>query len=169
MDTNVRARGRLLDKLRAESGRLDGRTIGILGLAFKANTDDVRESPAIEIARALVEEGARVRAFDPVAMGSAARLLANVELCSDAYAAADGVDALLVLTEWPQFRDLDLERIQASMLQPLLVDGRNLFDPKTMADLGFRYISTGRGLTRPAPPEESGSVTPLAQRPALAA
>ncbi len=160
MDTNTQMRQLVLDKVRTQLGWLHGRTIGILGLAFKANTDDVRESPAIEIARTLVEEGAHVRAFDPVAMGTAARLLDGVELCADAYAVAEDADALLVLTEWPEFQALDLARIQTSMLQPLVVDGRNLFAPGDMTELGFTYIATGRGLTHIAPAEH-WPTTPL--------
>ena len=125
----------------------------MLGLAFKANTDDVRESPAIEIACTLLEEGAQVRAFDPVAMGSAARLVEGVELCTDAYAVAEGADVLLVLTEWPEFQALDMPRIQRSMHRPLVVDGRNLFVPEVMAELGFTYLPTGRGARQSAPVE----------------
>jgi UDPglucose 6-dehydrogenase len=153
MDTNVQMRRLVLDKLRTQLGWLRGRTIGILGLAFKANTDDVRESPAIEIARTLLEEGAQVRAYDPVAMGTAARLLDGVELCSDAYAVAEGAEVLLVLTEWPEFQALDLTRIQTSMHNPLVVDGRNLFSPDDMAELGFIYLATGRGVSHAVPAE----------------
>src|SRR5947209_2279285 len=146
METNLRMRQLVLTKLRTELGSLSGRRIGILGLAFKANTDDVRESPAIEIARTLLDEGAQVRAFDPVAMGPAVRVLPELQLGSDAYAVAEGADALLVLTEWPELRDLDLARIRATMRQPVLVDGRNLFAPDEMASLGFAYFGIGRGL-----------------------
>ena len=151
MDTNASMRQLVLDRLRMQLGELDGRTVGILGLAFKANTDDVRESPAVEIARTLLAEGAQVRAFDPVAMGSAARLLPEIELCSDAYTVADGAEAVLVLTEWPEFQQLDLVRIRESMRQPLLVDGRNLFEPDAMAELGFSYHANWPRRPQPSP------------------
>jgi UDPglucose 6-dehydrogenase len=165
MDTNHDMRELVLAKLHGELGNLKDRTIGILGLAFKANTDDVRESPAIEIARALLDEGARVRAYDPAAMAATARLLPELEPCADAYAVAEGADALLVLTEWPAFRQLDLARIRAAMRGPVLVDGRNLYAPEAMAELGFRHLSIGRGAARarsnePAPTELRPLVLP---------
>jgi UDPglucose 6-dehydrogenase len=169
MDTNLHMRQLVLDKVRTQLGWVRGRTVGILGLAFKANTDDVRESPAIEIARTLVEEGAYVRAFDPVAMGSTARLLDGVELCPDAYAVAENADALLVLTEWPEFRALDMARVQRSMRQPLVVDGRNLFAPEDMADLGFTYLPTGRGVSQPSPVELQPVTSLQFRAPALSA
>jgi UDPglucose 6-dehydrogenase len=151
MDTNTSMRHLVLDKLRIELGVLDGRTVGILGLAFKANTDDVRESPAMDIAHTLLAEGARVRAFDPVAMGSAARLLPELELCADAYAVAEDAEAVLVLTEWPEFQDLDLVRMRESMRQPVVIDGRNLFEPAEMTGLGFAYHGVGRGRPQLSP------------------
>jgi UDPglucose 6-dehydrogenase len=151
METNQAMRQRMLASLNAELGSLRGRTIGMLGLAFKSDTDDVRESPAIEIAQSLLDAGARVKAFDPAAMGAAARVVPHLELCGDAYAVAEDADALLVLTEWPAFQDLDLEQIRDDMRSPLLLDGRNLFDPDEMAVLGFRYRGIGRGVEPTAP------------------
>ncbi len=151
METNHEMRQRVLASLKTELGTFRGRTIGILGLAFKSDTDDVRESPSIEIAQRLLDAGARVKAFDPAAMGSAARIVPHLELCGDAYAVAEDADALLVLTEWPAFQELDLEQIRDDMHAPLLLDGRNLFDPEEMAVLGFRYRGIGRGVQPSAP------------------
>ncbi len=169
MDTNAHMRQLVLDKVRAQLGSVRGRTVGVLGLAFKANTDDVRESPAIEIACTLLAEGAHVRAYDPVAMASAERLVEGVELCVDAYAAADGADVLLVLTEWAEFQALDLPRIQRSMHRPVVVDGRNLFAPEDMAKLGFTYRPTGRGASQPAPVELQTAPSLRLLAPVLAA
>jgi UDPglucose 6-dehydrogenase len=146
MDTNRHTREAVVAMLRAEMGSLRGRGVGILGLAFKADTDDVRESPSIEIARTLLAEGAQVSAYDPAAMGSAAWVLPQLELRKDAYAVAEDADVLLVLTEWPEFRQLDFARIRDSMRQAVLVDGRNLLDPTAMKALGFSYRGIGRGV-----------------------
>ena len=125
--------------------RLDQRKIGILGLAFKPNTDDIREAPALDIARMLQNEGASVRAYDPVAMEMAARDNADMELVSDPYELAKDVDALLICTDWNEFKNLDLARIQKSMAQPIIVDGRNMYDVDAMAKLGFVYQPVGKG------------------------
>jgi UDPglucose 6-dehydrogenase len=146
MDTNRHTREAVVAELRAEMGSFRGRAVGILGLAFKSDTDDVRESPSIEIARALLAEGAQVSAYDPAAMGSAAWVLPQLELRNDAYAVAEGADVLLVLTEWPEFRQLDFVRVRDSMRQAVLVDGRNLLNPAAMQAVGFRYRGIGRGL-----------------------
>jgi UDPglucose 6-dehydrogenase len=150
MEINRDMRRAVLQKLRAELGGLEDRVVGVLGLAFKPNTDDVREAPALEIIHLLEAEGARVQAYDPAAMGPARALLPTVELCADAYAAAAGTDALLLLTEWSEFRQLDLARVRASMRRPFLVDGRNLYDPAEMAGLGFTYRCIGRPTPEPA-------------------
>jgi UDPglucose 6-dehydrogenase len=129
----------------ALGGSLSGRTVGLLGLAFKPNTDDLRESPAVRILEKLLEEGARVRAYDPVAM-DAARLggLGGVTYCKDEYDAAAGSDALVVATEWNQFRGLDVERIRGLLREPVVVDLRNVFEPSAMRAKGFRYTCVGR-------------------------
>ncbi|MBV9580952.1 MAG: UDP-glucose/GDP-mannose dehydrogenase family protein, partial [Chloroflexi bacterium] len=153
METNQHMRRAAVEALCLEAGPLDGLQVAILGLAFKADTDDIRESAAVEIARTLSDAGAQVRAYDPAAMGSAAPLLPNVELCADAYAAADGADAMLVLTEWPEFKELDYQRIHAGMRQAVMLDGRNLLDVDAMQALGFRYRGIGRGRTPAIEPE----------------
>jgi UDPglucose 6-dehydrogenase len=119
--------------------------IGLLGLAFKPNTDDMRESPAAHIARMLLTAGARVRGYDPVAMPVAARVLPEVELADDPYTLADGADALVLVTEWNEFKNLDFERMRLRMRQPVLVDGRGMYDPQRMQEAGFRYLGIGRG------------------------
>ena len=122
-----------------------GKTIGLLGLAFKENTDDMRDAPSIDVAEALVAAGARVRAFDPVAMEVARPLLPGIEMTKDAYTLAKGCDALVVTTEWNEFRQLDLEAIRDSMVTPIIMDGRNIYNPEKMAALGFTYRGVGRG------------------------
>jgi len=146
MEINRDMRRLVLQKVRGALGSVEDRTIGVLGLAFKPNTDDLRESPAIEIIHLLQSEGARVKAYDPAANAVAASVLPGVELCSDAYEVADGVYALILLTPWSEFRRLDLERVRQSMHYPLLVDGRNLYDPTEMVSKGFFYQPIGRPL-----------------------
>jgi UDPglucose 6-dehydrogenase len=126
-------------------GTVQDKIVGILGLAFKENTDDIRESPAISIARQLVNRGAQVRAYDPVAMDVSAKYIPQVSMCGSAYEVADGADALVIATPWNEFKQLDMKRVQTSMRQPNLVDGRNMHEPKTMTDLGFNYRGVGRG------------------------
>src|SRR6266545_74356 len=123
---------------------LKEKKIGVLGLAFKQNTDDVRMSPAIDLCHRLKKEGARLRVHDPKAMEKAKAVLDDVTFVSDMHAVADGCDALVVATEWPDFKKLDLERARKAMTHPILFDGRNLFDPKEMERLGFIYKSVGR-------------------------
>jgi len=126
-------------------GGLSGKTVGLLGLAFKPNTDDMREAPSIDIAEMLTAAGASVRAYDPVAMENAHAILPAVEMAADPYALARGCDALLLITEWNEFKNLDLERIHKSMKSPVIVDGRNVYDPAEMRALGFTYRGVGRG------------------------
>jgi UDPglucose 6-dehydrogenase len=128
-----------------DGGSLGGRTIGVLGLAFKAGTDDVRDAPSLTILPALVRLGARVRAFDPAAMETARRHLRGVELVDDAYAAAEGADAVVVLTEWPEFRALDLRRLRGAMRGRWLFDFRNLYTRASVMAAGLLYEGVGRG------------------------
>ena len=125
-------------------GSIRGRTVAVLGLTFKADTDDMRESPAISIITALQDAGAKVRAYDPQGMEQARSVLNAVEYATDPYACAKGADALVVMTEWSMFRDLDLIRIRSLLGRPIVVDLRNIYRPEEMAKLGFTYLSVGR-------------------------
>jgi UDPglucose 6-dehydrogenase len=149
MEINRDMRRLVLQKVRGTLGSVEDRTVGVLGLAFKPNTDDLRESPAIEIIHLLQSEGACVKAFDPAANDAARAILPGVELCSDAYAVAEGADALILLTPWSEFRRLDLDRVRQAMRYPLLVDGRNLYDPSEMVARGFFYQPIGRPAGEP--------------------
>jgi UDPglucose 6-dehydrogenase len=144
MDINRDQRMLVIDKLRDCLEDLNDRIIGLLGLAFKPNTDDLREAPSLDIARVLLAAGAHVRAYDPAAMEGARVKLPQVEYMRDAYGVADGSDALVVVTEWNEFRHLDLDRVKASMRMPVIVDGRNIYDPASMRELGFTYRGIGR-------------------------
>jgi UDPglucose 6-dehydrogenase len=137
---------KMLEKIRtAVGGSLSGRTIALLGLTFKPNTDDLRESPAIRILDAMLSEGASVRAYDPVAMAIAAETpREGISYCADEYDAAEGADAIVVATEWNQFRGLDLDRVKARLRAPTLVDLRNVYEPRLMKAKGIRYIGVGR-------------------------
>jgi UDPglucose 6-dehydrogenase len=126
-------------------GGLEGKTVGLLGLAFKPNTDDMREAPSIEIASALCSAGANVRAYDPVAVENARGLLPKVEMYNDPYAMAQDAHALVVVTEWNEFKQLDLKRIHAAMKTPIVFDGRNIYNPEDLRGLGFTYRGIGRG------------------------
>ena len=124
----------------------NGKIVGIWGLAFKAETDDMRESPAIPLIEGLLAAGARVQTHDPKATDSAAEnLRRSGHVCADPYSAAHGADALLVMTEWLVYRNPDFERVRKLVRRPLLIDGRNLYDPERMAALGFEYHGIGRG------------------------
>jgi len=146
MDINRNQRRRAIVKLRKALGSLDEKTIGILGISFKPNTDDIRDAPAIEIIHLLQNEGAVIRAYDPEAMENAAAVLKHVTLCKNPYEVTEGCDALILATEWNEFKQLDFERIRKSMKQPIVMDGRNLWDPQIMRDLGFTYFGVGRGM-----------------------
>ncbi|NLG72073.1 MAG: UDP-glucose/GDP-mannose dehydrogenase family protein [Chloroflexi bacterium] len=126
-------------------GDLRGKVVGLLGLAFKPNTDDMRDAPSIDIARMLDENGAIVRAYDPVAMDAAAAILPEVKMMPDPYTMADGADALVVVTDWNEFKNLDFERIRDLMRTHVILDGRNIYDPAALSELGFRYRGLGRG------------------------
>ena len=126
-------------------GSLKGKTIGLLGLAFKPNTDDMRDAPSIDIAAMLVASGAKVRGYDPVAMEVARPLLPALEFFDDPYKMAKGCDALIVVTEWNEFKQLDLEKVKSLLKSAVIFDGRNIYEPKTMKEMGFKYRSIGRG------------------------
>ena len=126
-------------------GSVAGKTIAVLGVTFKPNTDDMRDAPALVILPALRQAGAHLKAFDPAGMAEAKREIDGVEWCDDAYSAIAGADALVILTEWNEFRALDLERVKQLMAAPVMIDLRNVYDPETMASAGFRYSCLGRG------------------------
>src|ERR1700728_550641 len=132
----------------AAGGSLRGKTVAVLGLTFKPDTDDMREAPSIPLVTGLLDLGAKVRAYDPAGMEQARRELPDIEYCDDPYACASGADALVIVTEWVQFRALDLERIKREMAQPVIIDLRNVYRPEDMAALGFVYESIGRAPVR---------------------
>lgn len=127
-------------------GSLKDRMIALLGLAFKPNTDDMRDAPSIDISNSLVAAGARVRGYDPVAREAAASLMPAVEICENVYEMAQDCDALVVVTEWNEFKQLDLQKIKSLLKSPVIYDGRNIYDPALMKQLGFSYRALGRGL-----------------------
>jgi UDPglucose 6-dehydrogenase len=135
---------KVIDLLRDALEELTGRVVGLLGLAFKPNTDDMREAPSVDIARVLLAAGADVRAYDPAAMERSRLVLPEVECLRDAYEVANGADALVLVTEWNEFRQLDLPRVKQLMRRPVLIDGRNIYDPAVMKGLGFTYRGIGR-------------------------
>ncbi|MGA9350153.1 MAG: UDP-glucose/GDP-mannose dehydrogenase family protein [Anaerolineae bacterium] len=145
MEINYDQRKRVIQKLRDILGGFRGKTIGILGLAFKPNTDDMRDAPSIEIIHMLQHEGAQIKAYDPQAMETARRLLTNVNYCENPYAVAEDADALILVTEWNEFKQLDMMRIKSSMRQPVLLDGRNIYDPSRMKEMDFIHRGMGRG------------------------
>jgi UDPglucose 6-dehydrogenase len=146
MDINQHQRIHIIQKLRDLLGqRLNGKVIGLMGLAFKPNTDDMREAPATEIGRALLRESAIVKGYDPEAMNVATKMMPNLQLAEDVYDLAKDCDALILLTEWNEFKNLDMPRIKELMRQPIFIDGRNLYEPDTMNKCGFIYRGVGRG------------------------
>jgi UDPglucose 6-dehydrogenase len=161
IQVNEEVQARMLDKIEAALDGIDGKTVAVLGLSFKPDTDDVRDSPALVIVRGLLKGGAKVRAYDPKAMDEFEKMMRDAKLafptdrlaafsfCKDAYAAALGADALVIVTEWNQFRKLELDRLLRLLKQPLIVDLRNLYEPKKMAAAGFRYVSVGRPERKP--------------------
>jgi UDPglucose 6-dehydrogenase len=145
MDINRDQRRQVIAKLRELLGTLRGKTIALWGLAFKPNTDDVREAPALDIIHILQTEGAHIRAYDPVATAPAQRVTSNIVFCESAYAAAESADALVLLTEWNEFKQMDMARVAAALKQKILIDGRNIYEPDKMQELGLVYRGIGRG------------------------
>lgn len=150
IDANERTRHRMIDKIDESFDGLAGKTVAVLGLSFKPETDDIRESPALTIVDGLRAGGATVRAFDPAAMDACRGLWDDVVFCDDPYDAADGADGLVIVTEWNRFRFLDTKRLKTLLEQPLIVDLRNIYEPAKMGAAGFRYVSVGRPDGRPA-------------------
>jgi len=147
MEINASRRMMAVEQAKAMIGSedLSGKVIGMLGLSFKPNTDDMRDAPSVTIARQLLQDGATIRAYDPIAMEEAAPLMPGVEMIDNPYSMAEGCDLLMIITEWNEFRQLDLKRINKVMKTPRLFDGRNIYDPAVMKDLGFHYRGVGRG------------------------
>ena len=142
---NKNQRIRMVEKIRQMvGGDLNKKTIGILGLSFKPNTDDMREAPSIEIIKGLLKNGAKIKAYDPAAMENAKKILPEITYCSNPYEVAKGSNAIVLITEWNQFRRLDLERIKKLLYSPVFVDLRNVYEPEQMKRLGFKYCGVGR-------------------------
>jgi UDPglucose 6-dehydrogenase len=150
MQINEDQRQRFLRKVRSALWTLRGKNLGVLGLAFKGGTDDIRESPAIFLVQALLQEGSKVTAYDPAAMERTQELMSSgMTFVNSAYEAAHNADALLILTEWEEFANLDLSRLRSELKYPIVIDGRNLYDPDVMAAQGFTYYSVGRAASHP--------------------
>ncbi len=147
---NEDQKARFARKIRRAVWNLSGKNVAVLGLAFKPDTDDVRESPAIDVIQELQQEGACVRAYDPKAMEQARRILPDIGYCADSYEAVEDADCLVICTDWKEFRELDLDRVRSLMRYPIVVDGRNCFDPAAMAARGFHYSSIGRAPVEPS-------------------
>jgi UDPglucose 6-dehydrogenase len=144
IQVNQKQRQEMLKKIANLVGDLRGKKIAVLGLAFKPETDDMREAPSVDIIRNLVEQGAQVTAYDPVAKGEAMKILSDITYADDEYAAVADADALVFVTEWNQFRALDMKRIRDLMKSPKIADLRNIYDPQDMRELGFQYVGVGR-------------------------
>ena len=144
IEVNKRQGNEMLGKIKRLVGEVKGKNIAVLGLAFKPETDDMREAPAVGIIRGLVNDGATIRAYDPVARAEAMKILPELTYADDEYAAVDGADALVFVTEWNQFRALDMNRIRDLMKTPRIADLRNICDPEDMRELGFEYVGVGR-------------------------
>jgi UDPglucose 6-dehydrogenase len=141
---NENQRCQIVKKAKSSLWNLDGKTIGILGLSFKPDTDDMREAPSIDIIRQLQYEGVKIKAYDPQAMENASLVLQDVDFCQDPYQVAEESDALIIATEWDEFKNLDLLKVKSLLKQPVIIDGRNIFDPAEMRRLGFIYQGVGR-------------------------
>ena len=141
---NEHQRGRMIDKIREALGEVQNKTVALLGLSFKPNTDDIRDSPALDIAESLLKDGCTVRAYDPEALAESCVVLPGLTPCRDTYHAAEGADALVLVTEWNQFRNLDFEKIKTLARAPVFIDLRNVYEPQRMAEMGYYYVSVGR-------------------------
>jgi UDPglucose 6-dehydrogenase len=142
-DVRKRAMARKVSE--ALGGSLRGRRLAVLGLTFKPKTDDMREAPSLSLIQALQDLGGEVRAYDPAGLEQARKVLTKVEFCEDEYACAAGADAVIIVTEWEQFRALDLPRLKGIVREPVIVDLRNIYRPEEVCQHGFRYVGVGRG------------------------
>jgi UDPglucose 6-dehydrogenase len=146
MNVNYDRRKEMVEHIKSMlGGNLKGKTVGLLGLAFKPNTDDMRDAPSVDISNALIARGAKVRGYDPVARETAAPLMPAVEICDDVYEMAKDCDALIVVTEWNEFKQLDLDKVKSLLKSPIILDGRNIYEPQRMKELEFNYRAIGRG------------------------
>jgi UDPglucose 6-dehydrogenase len=142
---NQQAMDRIVEKsVESSGGTIKGKVVGVLGLSFKPDTDDMRDAPSIVIINKLQEKGAKIKAFDPVAMENAKKTLKNVEFCEDAYSVADKADILIILTEWNEFKKINLQKIKEMMRHPVIVDARNIYDASKLRDMDFMYAGVGR-------------------------
>jgi UDPglucose 6-dehydrogenase len=146
LDANVKQHKAVVGKIRRAMKSLKGKTIAILGLSFKPNTDDMRDAPSIAIIKELLRSKANVRAYDPVAIKNAKEIMPDITYASDTYRAVKGADAVVIVTEWNEFRNLDLERLKSSLKTPMFFDFRNIYEPAKMKEMGFEYYSVGRPL-----------------------
>ena len=144
IEVNRKQKERMVEKIEKEVGSLQGKQLGMLGLSFKPNTDDMREAPSVAIIRSLQERGAKIIAYDPAAMEEAKKVLKEVAYAADPYGVAEGSDAIILMTEWNPFRNLDLDQIKKKLKSPIFIDLRNVYEPKKMTALGFRDTSVGR-------------------------
>ncbi len=144
IEANERQRDAMIPKIEKLVGDLAGKRVGMLGLSFKPETDDMRESPAIDIIKSIVAKGGTVRAFDPVAMEESKHFVTGIEYATDEYDAIDGADIMVIVTEWNQFRALDMERVKRLLKAPKIADLRNVYEPGDMRELGFEYVGVGR-------------------------
>jgi UDPglucose 6-dehydrogenase len=142
-------RARMITKIENAIGPLGGKVVGVLGLTFKPNTSDVRESPALDIVQALLNKGAQIRAYDPAGMDEFQQVLNDekISYCKNAYEAARGAEALVFITEWNEFRNLDLKKLKGVLAKPVILDLRNIYEPDKVTDIGFEYMGVGRGIT----------------------
>jgi UDPglucose 6-dehydrogenase len=131
-------------KIESIIGDFEGKQISVLGLSFKPETDDMRESPATDIIKEMQKRGAKIKAFDPAAMNEAKHYLTDVEYAADEYDAIEGADALVFMTEWNQFRALDMEKVKRLLKSPKIIDLRNIYEPSDMREMGFEYVGVGR-------------------------
>lgn len=145
LETNYIQRTYFIQKINNILGNLNGRRLGALGLSFKSNTDDMRDAPSINIINELVKNGAQITAFDPVAMEEAKKYIFGINYATSSYQAAEGSEALIILTDWNEFKQLDLLKIKELLSSPVIIDGRNIYVPEKMKDLGFKYYAVGRG------------------------
>ncbi len=143
-DVNNKQKQSLLPKIEALVGNLQGKTIAVLGLSFKPKTDDIRDAPSVTIIKQLQEQGAQIKAYDPIAINAMKKYFPAIEYAESAYDAAKNADCVVIVTEWDEFRYLDLSKIKETMKSPVIVDGRNIYDSQEVRRLGFKYVGVGR-------------------------